>query len=447
MRSAYLTYLIAAIFSYFSLIIQPFGVGASTAGISRDAYYALFSYAMGEQTTPPVHVLAFDDRSFAPGDRWPLSYARHAHILGALSSADGRAKAVMVDWAFIDERADDIAPLVATLRRMHADGVALFVAAAEPGHLMEKNAAESCVEGGPRLIHPALAVLADEGVLELVSVRWPEPSLSPYAYPLDDDVCGRRPAAVAMHAALTGADVRKAMKGRSQFEVVWYGPPSRHNLVRREPDERRTGWRCGDVAETMARRMIDVACSELVRNMPVVGGAPSHPFRAPYHRQHVLGPDPDPVALASLAANAVVLYGSNLAFVQDLAPSPVYERALGVEHIAMALSNLLQDGASVRHVIKPSLGGLWPYDAWVILLTLALLVFREWLDPATTPAEARMRAPTAAAAACIIAGLHLAFVVHASPSNFLGIFGAFTLSVPLLSKLDAWRRRPDAHRN
>lgn len=336
------------VFHGISLHLTPWSQ-AIVNGVVKYAYQA-----DGQHDTT---VVLFREENLAElSESYPVSYARHAEILEALSVYEPRA--VFVDFAFIDARPpEDLARLGRAICDLNAGGkVPVYLAAPAPA----LGAADGSRINAP-LLECAEAVNAQMDVERGVS------GVLTYAH-------GGGTAPFQWTPAFAMYDVRARELARPRFrpedaqpmEIIWGNLASRLN----------ESWmHCS--TEGALRHLFHV-----LRENPLAAKR-TCPHTNTISVLHLLGPHSE--QLGKLLGGKAVFYGGNFNMVGDRVISPVYDDLPGVYLHAMAYDNLVNFEATYKRAEPGGLSLSSAVNGLLLLFTVVLLLL---VDKPPPPARA-----------------------------------------------------------
>lgn len=445
-----------------------FGVRSTTDALSVDVWNRLFAPFYEQTGQEHVSVVLLDDAFLARAERaWPLPYADHAEVLNRIARFEPRAIFVDFLFAYGHARDETLPVLAATIRDLREDGLDVYVAAPSPCLPPTTYRTRSMDE-----LRPGLGLLPEvAGAGEPVVVEWEGTG---GLYPLETaphSLARASPraercmaaeadapwpsAALALFGSLCeGRDAPLGCAGRESGSreravadpmlIYWGAGPS---ALQREGMPRD---RCVGVRESLGRRggwIASVLLRELLRSVaysePHYAGCP-YTDTITFSELFPVDPEdgsylpPEPERLSAFFRDRVVLVGDGLAHSGDKALSPVHGQVPGVFLHAMALDNLISwRGGYYRQ----SSGLVSPEAALEIALSLLVLVLAVYLRERLAEPDCRKdsllrplgwSALFVLGALVAIAGLVvlLAFALHRSPANWVGVFSLFLITLP-----------------
>ena len=312
----------------------------------------------GQGRRDDIRVLLIDDAALtAAGQVWPARYGYSARLLGAIGQY--KPKAVFVDIYFTAQRDDpSLAALTRTLCALRQQGTAVFMASTRDG-------------SGHYPLRPELERL-DGKCFDKVAIQYTPDDIDRIAwnYPLQASRAGQdaaplKSAALALHEAASGSPLRSV---GHPLALTWGSYQA----------EQGTGWR-HDVgpgagsycrpwrgwAELLPQGVRDLRYGDAEKPICV--------FHETLHAGDLANTTEEGEAhLRRQLEGKLVLVGLGTSNSGDVVQSPLHGRIPGVYLHAMALDNLLVDGAGyARHMsLRPG-----PEQAPLIVFLVLAIVF------------------------------------------------------------------------
>lgn len=324
----------------------------------------------------------------------------------------------MVDVAFNGTRPEPTLPTLLQVINDYAEAeIPLYIAAA--GQSI----------GAVSEIRPQIAEAADEGKVRLVSIEVGENE----NVPVVPDSSGYRPASLAIHDDLCALGWPKnceplADVASAPIEVVWGARPSNYNCADNEET-------CGRIGSSSFARFLQILAHNLLGNLLDLQDILT--LKVPYHSSVPVYELMDGRLydfLHPVIQDSVVFYGSALSFSSDVGFSPVHEEPEGVYKLAMAYDNLITFGEGYVRVVLPFAMPQWLHSQiLLILFCLIFLAVRLALTRSGVDKTGRMTQLTLGITLSLFLPLFVAVIefvaFNFSPTNWLGIFGALTISL------------------
>jgi CHASE2 domain-containing sensor protein len=423
--------------SAFLIFFNPFKAEEATDSISRDFIYRAMSVAYPQTNRPKIFVSLITESAFGPGESWPLPIAKYAAFLEALLPL--QPKAVMIDLAFIDERADQgLAFFTSVLGKYRTTGIPVYLVGATPS------------EGSPRPIRRDLSSLVASGLIRLVDAGLGEVHGGLAGYPIVSESSPYPPAALAIYHDICRARPGHACtepKGK-QFEVWWAAPPNlfnrrlfKHASAAAEP--------VSDNAYLRAANLLLKGALSGIVNLAIEQDPILPPFAPTALFEEVASGglySPGLSPLRQQAEGAVVFVGTHLALTHDNVYSPVYgfnsdREVPGVYQHAMAYDNLVaRDGDVVKRANLFFDQNTPNLIAAAFVCCLVLLVARilwQWVMKKRAPMWLDGAALLSTAIGISIVQL-LSF--NLSPGNWLGVTAGVVAGGELIEWLGMLRK-------
>lgn len=310
-------------------VVDMFGMSSATAKHSRDVIYQLMAPFVQSPWRNRISVVMLEDGDLEEfGQAWPVEYGLHAAVLSSIKAHEPAA--VFVDVSFIDPRADpSVEDLKQTIVEYRGDEavkpVPLFLAGM-PGE-----------NGNDKGIRLDLAERLAEGhVLPVPGGRDEHEGI---IYPLWDEQARGPTAAMRLYQAAASLWQRKERSLDARFsanpklpsmEVVWRVSEHRDRYDRYGEQE------CINPDGDLVSRFISLLFYGPVdAKKRLRSGCPYH-STIPVRRLFSSGDE-----IKHLIKDRVVLYGVDIAMVEDLVEPPTHTPLPAVYLHAMALDNLL----------------------------------------------------------------------------------------------------------
>jgi hypothetical protein len=330
-----------------TLLFNFHGISMHLTPWSQAIVNAIVKYTYKPTGQRQTLVVLFREENLATlRESFPISYARHAEVLEALSLYEPRA--VFVDFAFIDKRAgQDVAPLNAAICALKAANVAVYLAASPLA--AGERVSDGLRDGLDRRCFTAANVQMDEetGASGVLTYR---------ACKNTAGSCERSELlwtpAFAMAAPLLG--LRR--KDAQQMEIIW-------------------GNRVSDLNESWMECTSDGAFVDLhhmLRENPLASKRKC-PHTNTISVLHLLGRFDQALKDKVIKGNTV-FYGGNFEMAGDRVTSPVFEDLPGVYLHAMAYDNLLTFGKDFKRAEQHGLSLSRVVNGLLLLFTIVLLL-------------------------------------------------------------------------
>ncbi|HEX9173315.1 MAG TPA: CHASE2 domain-containing protein [Telluria sp.] len=290
-------------------------------------YSPIAGFGYGEGSRDQLRVLLIDDAALvAAGQGWPAQYSYSARLLRAVSQY--RPKAVFIDIYYAATREDASLPLLLQqLCRLKEQGTAVYLAAT-------RN------RTGAYALRPELEQLAGR-CFEKVAVRYTPDAIDRMAwnYPLRQNDASNGVAVRSAALALYESGRAKLAGDTPPLALTW-GSRAAHNGV---------GWVGDDGKSAYCRRSrgaADLWRSVIPASMYDDGEQPVCVYHETIRAGQLTSTTAEEDArLRQLIEGKVLMIGTALADSGDLVLSPIHGRIPGVYLHAMALDNLLTQGA------------------------------------------------------------------------------------------------------
>jgi CHASE2 domain-containing sensor protein len=322
------------------------GISLHLTPWSQAIVNGLVKYGYPARGQADTTVVLFREENLAElAESFPVSYARHAEVLEALSVY--RPRAVFVDFAFIDARGeDDLARLGRALCDLNAGGkVPVYLAAPAPAPGRPD---------APRINAPLLECA--EAVSAQMDVERGVSGVLTYA-----NGTGRAP--LRWTPAFAMYDVHAAVESRPRFrpedtqpmEIIWgnLGSPLNESWMR-----------CS--SEGALRHLYHV-----LRENPLAAKR-TCPHTHTISVLHLLGPHNEGVR--RVIEGKAVFYGGDFQMVGDRVISPVYDDLPGVYLHAMAYDNLVTFGPAYKRADHHGWSVSSVINGLLLLFTVVLLL-------------------------------------------------------------------------
>jgi hypothetical protein len=330
-----------------ALLFNFHGISMHLTPWSQAIVNAIVKYTYKPTGQRQTLVVLFREENLATlRESFPISYARHAEVLEALSLYEPRA--VFVDFAFIDKRAgQDVAPLNAAICALKAANVAVYLAASPLA--AGERVSDGLRDGLDRRCFTAANVQMDEetGASGVLTYR---------ACKNTAGSCERSELlwtpAFAMAAPLLG--LRR--KDAQQMEIIW-------------------GNRVSTLNESWMECTSDGAFIHLrhmLRENPLASKRKC-PHTNTISVLHLFGRF-DQALKDSVIKGHTVFYGGNFEMAGDRVTSPVFEDLPGVYLHAMAYDNLLTFGKDFKRAEQHGLSLSRLVNGLLLLFTIVLLL-------------------------------------------------------------------------
>lgn len=304
----------------------------------------------GQQQT--LVVLFREDNLATLKESFPVSYARHAEVLEALSLYEPRA--VFVDFAFIDKRAgQDVAPLNEAICALKAANIAVYLAAlplARTG-----GVSDGLRDGLDRSCFTPVDVQIDveTGASGVLTYR---------ACTNTVDSCERRELlwtpAFAMAAPVIGLERKDA----KQMEIIWGNRVSALNEK----------WmKCTNDGALIHLRQLKK--NPLALRKDLQASKRNCPHTNTISVLHLLGRFDQELKDKDIKGKAV-FYGGSFEMAGDWVVSPVFDDLPGVYLHAMAYDNLLTFGKDFKRAEQHGLSLSRVVNGLLLLFTIVLLL-------------------------------------------------------------------------
>ena len=363
------------------IFLDPFDLDRGISAQGRSIFYKVASFAYPQGQSHAVVVLLDDDylRLGSPDGApmtWPVRYGAHAEALRYMAKSGARA--IFIDFFFLDRREDpELQDLLDAMRDV-AEEIPIFLAAP--------------LRGAGSRARPEIEQLVDENPnISFVTVRDGSDLGQGAAYPMipfketnDLEVPANLkdaeeqapsseqeiilPAAVALARDYCRPSCNIRDSG-AEMDIWWAAPRGEFNC--RGEEARGI---CDDLPHSWIVRAFQVLTSALLQPLPPDMRWLIDPIKVPY--TSTIGLLDLVNAKASWAHEALrgatVFYGGGVSFAGDVKENPVNERLAGVYTHAMAYDNLVAlNGRYIQ--AGPPFG--WHNKTHVIALTglLALL--------------------------------------------------------------------------
>jgi CHASE2 domain-containing sensor protein len=333
------------------------GISLHLTPWSQAIVNGVVKYAYPADGQADTTVVLFREENLAElAESFPVSYARHAEVLEALSVY--RPRAVFVDFAFIDARSpQDQARLGRAICDLNAQGkVPVYLAAPAPSLGRDDGARINAP-----LLECAEAVNAQMDVERGVS--------GVLTYASGAGAAGSRwTPAFAMYDARARLDARPrlAPEDAQPMEIIWGNHASKLN----------ESWmHC--TSEPALWHLFNI-----LRENPLAAKR-TCPHTNTISVVHLLGPYNERVREA--VEGKAIFYGGNFQMVGDRVISPVYDDLPGVYLHAMAYDNLVTFGSTYKRADHHGLSLSSVVNGLLLLFTVVLLLL---VDKPPAPAKA-----------------------------------------------------------
>ncbi len=332
------------------LLFMFHGISLHLTPWSQAIVNGIVKYAYPPKGQNDTTVVLFREENLAElAESFPVSYARHAEVLEALSVY--RPRAVFVDFAFIDARSpEDQAALGRAICDLNARGkVPVYLAAPAPSSDRDQGAPINA-----RLLECAEPVNAQMDVERGVS------GVLTYLHgnrPGGGDARFRWTPAFAMYDARErlASRPRLAPEDAQPMEIIWGNLASKLN----------ESWmHC--TSEAALWHLFNI-----LRENPLAAKR-TCPHTNTISVVHLLGPHNEGVRRA--VEDKAIFYGGNFQMVGDRVISPVYDDLPGVYLHAMAYDNLVTFGSTYKRADHHGLSLSSVVNGLLLLFTVVLLL-------------------------------------------------------------------------
>lgn len=377
------------------------GISLHLTPWSQAVVNGIVKYAYPPDGQRDTTVVLFREENLAElGESFPVSYARHAEILEALSVYGPRA--VFVDFAFIDARGgEDLARLARAICDLHAGGkVPVYLAA---------PASAGGAGGGSRVNAPLLECA--EAVSAQMDVERGVSGVLTYA-----NGSGAAPflwtPAFAMYDARARLESRPRLRREDSqpMEIIWGNLASPLNEA----------WmHCS--TEGALRHLFNI-----LRDNPLAAKR-TCPHTNTISVLHLLGPHNEDVRRA--VEGKAIFYGASFQMVGDRVISPVYDDLPGVYLHAMAYDNLVTFGPAYKRADHHGLSLSSVVNGLLLLFTVVLLLL---VDKPPAPARSLLARLATVSQRVKWLALGVALLLIAITVAFPTSLAAVLLLLPLL---------------
>lgn len=329
-----------------ALLFNFHGISLHLTPWSQAIVNAIVKYtydATGQQKT--LVVLFREENLATLHESFPISYARHAEVLEALSVYEPAA--VFVDFAFIDQRpGQDVAPLSEAICSLRASGVAVYLAASPlPG----KAGGDGLRDGLDRSCFTPVDVQMDTEI----------GSSGVLTYRACKNLIGTcEPAGLVWTPAFAMAapQVGLARADAQQMEIIWGNRASALN----------ESWMDCTSDGTF------VHLRQMLKENPLASKRKC-PHTNTISVLHLLGHFDQKLKDQVVKGNAV-FYGGSFEMAGDRVISPVFDDLPGVYLHAMAYDNLLTFGKDFKRAEQHGLSLSRVVNGLLLLFTIVLLL-------------------------------------------------------------------------
>ena len=328
-----------------ALLFNFHGISLHLTPWSQAIVNAIVKYtydATGQQKT--LVVLFREENLATLHESFPISYARHAEVLEALSVYEPAA--VFVDFAFIDQRpGQDVAPLSEAICSLRASGVAVYLAASPlPG----KAGGDGLRDGLDRSCFTPVDVQMDTEI----------GSSGVLTYRACKNLGTCEPAGLVWTPAFAMAapQVGLARADAQQMEIIWGNRASALN----------ESWMDCTSDGTF------VHLRQMLKENPLASKRKC-PHTNTISVLHLLGHFDQKLKDQVVKGNAV-FYGGSFEMAGDRVISPVFDDLPGVYLHAMAYDNLLTFGKDFKRAEQHGLSLSRVVNGLLLLFTIVLLL-------------------------------------------------------------------------
>lgn len=349
-------------FASFQIWMNPFGFSDLVQRYSQDISDLLITgpYFYGTEGRDAVSVAIIDEDTLhtlqAP---WPWKYGDHARALGALLAY--HPKAVVVDFLFVDSRADDTLPeLVDMIGRYKKEGVPLYFEGGINLPFGENPLRPELAATGVPILDPAIPI--NSGVARQYNATGRCFNIRPGA----DGNCP----SLALHVFRDVYPQYPLTPLNDKMELVWGTKTAPENSWITRTDENGRRVSCFSQIGFFERIYLAFFDPKSVKNIC--------PYTAEFPVVSLMmGADDRDVE--KMAADRVVFYGGDLQGAQDKVYTPVNDLLPGVFVHAMAMDNLItyrgnpeQDAVSIGGVVQDG-------NLVQIIAVIPVILILSWL--------------------------------------------------------------------
>jgi len=330
-----------------ALLFNFHGISGHLTPWSQAIVNAIVKYTYDTTGQRQTLVVLFREQNLATlKESYPISYARHAEVLEALSLYEPRA--VFVDFAFIDARpGQDVRPLSDAICALKAVNIAVYLAASPLA--AGSGMSDGLRDGLDRSCFTPVNVQMDaetgaSGVLTYQACRSPDGS------------CARRDLLLTPAFAMAAPMIGLKRTDAQQMEIIWGNRVSTLN----------ESW----MDCTSAGAFVDLR--QMLKENPLASKRLC-PHTNTISVLHLLGHF-DQGLKDSVVKGNTVFYGGSFAMAGDRVVSPVFEDLPGVYLHAMAFDNLLTFGKDFKRAEQHGLSLSRVVNGLLLLFTIVLLL-------------------------------------------------------------------------